>query len=104
MTSEETLRSELMAVDFDDQFTEATLIFQDGNRLWFCHRVDQRWARAVDRNQQEDDSGLAAGLLYTVTTFRLNAKHLDIQFVDGSRWDEALQDLDIKAEDDQAGH
>jgi|TARA_B110001454_G_C12439588_1_gene317220 hypothetical protein len=104
MTSEETLRSELMAVDFDDQFTEATLIFQDGSRLWFCHRVDQRWARAVDRNQQEDDSGLAAGLLYTVTTFRLNAKHLDIQFVDGSRWDEALQDLDIKAEDDQAWH
>jgi hypothetical protein len=47
---------------------------------------------------------MAAALLYTVTIFRLNAKHLDIQFVDGSRWDEALQDLDIKAEDDQAWH
>jgi hypothetical protein len=25
--------------------------------------------------------------------FRLNAKHLDIQFEDDSRWDEALQEL-----------
>jgi len=102
MTSEETLRSELAAVEFDDKFTEATLIFKDDSRLWFCHQVDQRWGRAVDRNKREDDSGLAAGLLYNLTAFRLNAKHLDIQFVDGSRWDEALQDLDIKVEDDQA--
>ena len=28
-----------------------------------------------------------------ITIFRLNAKHLDIQFEDGSRWDEAFQDL-----------
>ena len=63
---------------------------QDNSRLCFCHRVGERWAKAVGPGQREDETGLAGELLSAMTMFRLNAKHLDIQFEDGSRWDEAL--------------
>jgi len=34
-----------------------------------------------------------AEFLSAMTMFRLNAKHLDLQFEDGSEWDEALQEF-----------
>jgi hypothetical protein len=91
MTSEEILSRALMAVEANENFTEAVMRFHDNSRLCFCHRVGERWAKAVDSGQQEGEAGLAGELLRAMTKFRLNAKHLDIQFEDGSRWDEALQ-------------
>jgi hypothetical protein len=91
MTSENTLRRDLITVEVNENFTEAVLQFRDKSRLCFCHRVDERWAKAVGPEQQEDEAGRAGELLSAMTLFRLNAKHLDIQFEDGSRWDEALQ-------------
>jgi len=91
MTSEETLRSALVTVESDGRFTEAVLCFRDKSRLCFCHRVGERWAKALGPEKREDASGLAGELLGHITMFRLNAKHLDIQFADGSRWDEPLQ-------------
>ena len=69
------------------------MLFHDNSRLCFCHRVGERWAKAVGPEDREDEAGLAGELLSAMTMFRLNAKHLDIQFEDGSRWDEALQEF-----------
>jgi hypothetical protein len=94
MTRAEFLRAELLTVEANEQFTEAVMRFRDDSQLCFCHRVGERWAKAVGRDLHEDDAGLAGELLPAITMFRLNAKHLDIQFDDGSRWDEALRKLD----------
>jgi len=94
MTSAQTLRSALTTAAADDKFSEAVLRLRDGSQLCFCHRVGERWAKAVGPALSESESGLAGELLAAITTFRLNAKHLDIQFADGSRWDEALQNFD----------
>ena len=91
MTRAETLRASLVTVEANENFTEAVMRFRDHSRLCFCHRVGERWAKAVGRNDLEPESGLAGELLSAMTMFRLNARHLDIQFADGSRWDEALQ-------------
>ena len=93
MTSAETLRRGLVAVEANDQFSEAVLRLDDRTRLCFCHRVDERWAKAVGAEQSESEGGLAEVLLAGIQMFRLNSKHLDIQFEDGSRWDEPLQGL-----------
>jgi hypothetical protein len=62
----------------------------DESRLCFCHRVGERWAKAVGPDGREESGGLAAQLLSAMAMFRLNAKHLDIHFADGSRWEERL--------------
>jgi hypothetical protein len=89
-SSEEILKMQLLTVEANENFTEAVMLFHDNSRLCFRHRVDERWAKAVGSGQPEDETGLAGELLSAMTMFRLNAKHLDIQFDDGSRWDEAL--------------
>ena len=91
MTSSETLRRALLTAEANGNFTEAVMRFRDDSRLCFCHRVGERWAKAVGPKQRQDETGLAGDLLSAMTMFRLNAKHLDIQFEDGSRWDEAIQ-------------
>lgn len=91
MTSAETLRSALSSVEADQRFTEAVLTLRDGARLCFCHRVGERWAKATGPTGREEELGIAGALLSAITMFRLNAKHLDVQFADGSRWDEPLQ-------------
>ncbi len=93
MTSAENLRSALLAVEANEQFTEASLRFRDNSSLYFCHRVGERWAKAVGPDQRENETGLAGELLVAIKMFRLNAKHLDIEFEDDSRWDESLQKL-----------
>jgi hypothetical protein len=93
MSSEEILRRELITVEANENFTEAIMLFRDNSRMWFCHRVGERWAKAVGSGQPENETGLAEKLLSAITMFRLNAKHLDIQFDDGSRWHEALQEF-----------
>jgi hypothetical protein len=86
MTSEEAFRGAFVSLEVNDAFTEAELRLRDGSRLCFCHRVGERWARA-------DGSGLADQMLPLITMFRLNGKHLDIQFHDGSRWEARFRDL-----------
>ena len=93
MTSAETLRTALLTVKANESFAEAVMRFRDDSRLCFCHRVGERWAKAFGPEQREDETGLAGELLAAMTMFRLNAKHLYIEFEDGSRWDEALQKL-----------
>ena len=90
MTTAETLKTSLLAADANETFTEAVLRFQDNSRLCFCHRVGERWAKAVGPEQRENEPGLAGEILAAIKTFRLNAKHLDIQFEDDSRWEECL--------------
>jgi hypothetical protein len=53
--------------------------------------VGERWAKAVGPEQRESEAALAGALLAAMTKFRLNAKHLDIEFDDGSRWEEGLR-------------
>lgn len=90
MNTGETLRQRLAAIEVNEPFTEAVMRLEDGSRLCFCHRVGERWAKAVGPERQEDAAGLAGSILAAIVLFRLNAKHLDIQFADGSRWDERL--------------
>jgi hypothetical protein len=90
MTSAENLNGALVSAEANETFSEAVLRLQDKSRLCFCHRVGQRWAKAVGPVGREEEGGHAAQLLSLMTTFRLNAKHLDIQFADGSRWEEQL--------------
>ncbi len=86
----EILRQALDRAQANAEFSEAVLSLHDGSQLCFCHRVGERWAKAVGPEGRETEPGLAGELLAGITMFRLNAKHLDIQFDDGSRWDERL--------------
>lgn len=90
MTRAETLRQALVTVEANETFTEAVMRLNDQTRLCFCHRVGERWAKAVGPEGREEAGGVAGELLAAIKTFRLNAKHLDIQFNDASRWDEAV--------------
>jgi hypothetical protein len=87
MTGETILRRALVSLEANDTFSEAVLLLADGSRLRFCHRVGERWAKAERADGTEAGGTLAAGVLATVATFRLNAKHLDVQFQDGGRWE-----------------
>jgi len=93
MTSDETLKIALLTVEVNAEFTAAVLRLKDHSRLCFCHRVDERWAKSVGPEEREHEGGKASELLSAIQMFRLNRKHLDIQFQDGSRWDEALQEF-----------
>ncbi len=93
MASDETLKRALLTVEVNADFTEAVMHLQDNSRLCFCHRVGERWAKAVGPEEREHEGGKAGELLSAIRMFRLNRKHLDIQFDDGSRWDEALQEF-----------
>lgn len=60
-------------------FTEAVLYFKDGSYLQFEHSSrSNRWARA----SKEDT--LADKICRSLQQFRLNAKHLQLFFEDGS--------------------
>jgi hypothetical protein len=93
MTDEAFLRSSLASLDVNDTFSDAVLVMRDQSRLRFCHRVGERWAKAEGSpNGQEGQAGLAAEILPTIAMFRLNAKHLDVQFNDASRWEARFRD------------
>ena len=86
MTGEEELRGALASLEVNGDCTEAVLLLGDGSRLWFRHRVGERRAGAVPA-AGAGDAGLAGRVLSRVAHFRLNRKHLDVQFSDGSRWE-----------------
>jgi hypothetical protein len=81
MANDALLRRALACVEVNDTFSEAVVALGDGSRLRFRHRVGERWVRA------EGAGNLAAEVLATIALFRLNGKHLDVQFRDGSRWE-----------------
>jgi hypothetical protein len=83
MTGEELLRESLVSLEVNDPFTEAVLGMRDGSRLCFRHSVGERWARAVT-DGEESSASLARAVLSLMSMFRLNAKHLDVRFADGS--------------------
>jgi hypothetical protein len=87
MTDDAFLRSSLASVEVNDTFSEAVLTMGDASQLRFCHRVGQRWARAEGAGGVEGPASLAGQVLARMTLFRLNAKHLEIQFTDGSDWE-----------------
>lgn len=63
----------------NSEYTEATLFFSDGSFLQFVHKArDQRWARP------SADNNLAGHICRSLRQFRLNAKHLQLFFEDGS--------------------
>ena len=93
MSSEDQLRSSVALVEANSDFTEAVVRFADDSRLYFCHRVGERWAKAVPAVGRQENEGFAAFLLASVSMFRLNAKHLEMAFADGSRWEHAFAPL-----------
>ncbi len=85
MTHEELLRRSFVSLEVNEVFSEAVLVLDDGTRLCFRHRVGERWAKAVGPEGSEEEGGRAGEVLAAIAQFRLNAKHLDILFADGSR-------------------
>jgi hypothetical protein len=60
------------------EFTEGALFFVDGSFLQFVHKLNERWARP------STDDSTAGQVCRALRLFRLNAKHLQLFFVDGS--------------------
>jgi len=87
MTAEQLLSQAFVSQETNQAFSEAVLRLRDGSRLCFRHRVGERWAKAVGPTGRESEGGIAADLLARMAQFRLNARHLDIAFADGSRWE-----------------
>jgi len=60
-------------------FTQAVLVFQDDSRLLFAHSSRaNRWAKAAPA------ASMADACCQVLQQFRLNAKHLQLFFADGS--------------------
>ena len=92
MADDAVLRQALVSLEVNDTFSEAVVALGDGSRLRFRHRVGERWARAESADGTEDAANLAGKVLSRIDMFRLNAKHLDVQFQDGSRWEALFHD------------
>ncbi|HZY89803.1 MAG TPA: hypothetical protein VFE78_33585 [Gemmataceae bacterium] len=87
MSPAELLRQSLSGVEVNAEFTEAVLTMRDGSRLCFRHRVGERWAKAVGPAAAEGEPGQAGEVLALIALFRLNAKHLEVEFTDGGLWE-----------------
>jgi hypothetical protein len=83
MTHADFLRTSFVALEVNEAFTEAVVRLHDGSRLDLCHRVGERWVRATG----PEGATRADTILAQIALFRLNGKHLDIHFADGSRWE-----------------
>ena len=84
MTNDALLRQSLATIEVNDTYSEAVVGLTDGSRLRLHHRVGERWIRA---EPAKATASLAATVLATIARFRLNGKHLDVEFADGSRWE-----------------
>jgi hypothetical protein len=82
MSGRELLQQSFASLEVDSTHTEAVLLLRDGSQLYLCHRVGERWAKAAGPTAER--------VLALVSLFRLNAKHLVVQFADGSEWEERL--------------
>lgn len=82
---EETLQDLFVSIEADARFTEALVKLRDESVLYFCHRVGERRARSA--GPEGGTGGHSDALLDAIRTFRLNTRHLEIFFHDGSRWE-----------------
>ena len=96
MTNDELLRKSFVSVEVNESFSEAAVLLCDGSKLCFCHRVGERWAKALGKDQSEKEPGSAGDVLSAIAMFRLNAKHIDVQFADGSGWELRFRDSSKK--------
>ena len=72
-------RKHVTSYTVNASFNHATLDFTDGSSLQFEHTSrSNRWARA------SADATMADELCRSIRQFRLNAKHLQLFFEDGS--------------------
>ncbi len=85
VSKEEVLRDSFVSIKTDARFTEAVVTLRDESLLCFCHRVGERWAKAV--RPEGNEGGCSQELLDAIRMFRLNAKLLEILFNDGSCWE-----------------
>jgi hypothetical protein len=83
MSSADVLRRAFRGLEVNGDFSEAVVVFDDDSRLDFRHRVGERTVQATGAG----DATVAAETLARIVLFRLNARHLDVQFSDGSRWE-----------------
>jgi hypothetical protein len=79
LTLSELARGSVTDYIVNPEFTEASLFFADGSFLQFVHRSrDERWARP------SADDTTAGEICRGLLQFRLNAKHLQLYFDEGS--------------------
>jgi len=72
-------RNEAVRYNADADFKRAALFFRDDSFIEFEHSSrDTRWARA------SADGTIADNVCRSIRIFRLNAKHLQLFFEDGS--------------------
>jgi hypothetical protein len=93
MRNAEFLTQSSAALAVNREFSEAVISMRDRSQLCFCHRVDERWAKAIATGGGQGETTLAGEVLALISMFRLNRKHLVIEFHDGSRWERQLKDL-----------
>jgi hypothetical protein len=91
MTAADLLRGAFVSLEVNADFTEATLSMRDDSWLAFRHPVGERWVKAVAADEGSNDPTDASRVLALIAGFRLNARHLDIHFADGSRWEALLR-------------
>ncbi len=84
MSDGDLIRASFTSLEVNDAFTEAAALLDDQSRLEFRHRVGERSVQALGPENQDHR---AKQILALVKRFRLNAKHLDVEFIDGSRWE-----------------
>jgi hypothetical protein len=73
------VRKDALRYDADAEFKRAALFFSDGSFIEFEHSSrNTRWARA------SADGTIAHKVNQWIRIFRLNAKHLQLFFEDGS--------------------
>ena len=73
------VRKDALRYDADAEFKRAALFFRDGSFIEFEHSSrDTRWARV------SADGTIADKVNQWIRIFRLNAKHLQLFFEDGS--------------------
>ncbi len=87
LTASEALNGSFVSMETNATFSEAVLTLHDGSRLCFAHSTKQRMAKAIGPEGREADTGMAERLKNEIKQFRLNAKHIDIDFNDESRWE-----------------
>ena len=78
-TFAEVAHSQVVRYTANREYTQAILVFTDESRLLFEHTSrENRWAKA------SREGSLADHCCQLLQQFRLNAKHLQLYFADGS--------------------
>jgi hypothetical protein len=84
MSHQQALQRWFAAIEVNGNYSEAVLTLRDHSRLEFRHKVGERWVQAAGVSSS---SSQANRVLPHIAIFRLNAKHLEITFSEGDRWE-----------------